>query len=56
MPTQWNQELSSSRNVFSKVIECLEQSIRKQIDCKRLSNELIAKKSVLKYTNRNIAK
>ena len=26
------------RYVFSKVIECLEQNIRKQIDCKRPSN------------------
>ena len=33
MSTQWNQQLS--RYAFSKVIEYLEQSIRKQIDCKR---------------------
>ena len=36
LSTQWNQQLI--RYVFSKVIECLEQNIRKQIDCKRLSN------------------
>ena len=34
--TQWNQQLI--RDGFSKVIECLEQNIRKQIDCKRPSN------------------
>ena len=34
--TQWNEELISY--VFWKVIERLEQNIRKQIDCKRLSN------------------
>ena len=34
--TQWNQQLI--RDVFSKVIECLEQNTRKQIDCKRPSN------------------
>ena len=33
--TPWNQQLA--RYVFSKVIECLEQNIRKQIDCKRPS-------------------
>ena len=33
MSTQRNQQLS--RCVFSKVIECLEQNTRKQIDCKR---------------------
>ena len=32
MSTQWNQQ--HSRHVLSKVIECLEQDIRKQIDCK----------------------
>ena len=32
MSTQWNQQLISY--VFSKVIECLEQTIRKQIDSK----------------------
>ena len=36
MLTQWNQQLS--RYVFSKVIKCFEQNIRKQIDCKRSSN------------------
>ena len=36
LSTQWNQQLI--RYVFSKVIECLEQNIRKQIDCKRPSN------------------
>ena len=35
MSTQWNQQLS---RYVSKVIECLEQNIRKQIDCKRPSN------------------
>ena len=33
---QWSQQLS--RYVFSEVIECLEQNIRKQIDCKRPSS------------------
>ena len=36
LSTQGNQQLS--RYVFSNVIECLEQNIRKQIDCKRPSN------------------
>ena len=36
LSTQWNQQLSG--DVFSKVIECLEQNVRKQIDCKRPSN------------------
>ena len=36
MSVQWSQQFS--RYVFSKVIECLEQNIRKQIDCKRPSN------------------
>ena len=35
MSTQGNQELSGY--VFLKVIECLEQNIRRQIDCKRPS-------------------
>ena len=35
MSEQWNQQLS---RFVSKVIECLEQNIRKQIDCKRSSN------------------
>ena len=35
MSTQRNQELSGY--VFLKVIECLEQNIRRQIDCKRPS-------------------
>ena len=37
MLTQWNQQ--HSRYVFSKVMECLEQNIRKQTDCKRPSNK-----------------
>ena len=36
LSAQWNQQLI--RYVFSRVIECLEQNIRKQIDCKRPSN------------------
>ena len=36
LSTQWNQQLSGY--MFSKVIECLEKNIRKQIDCKRPSN------------------
>ena len=36
MSTQWNQQLI--RYLFLKVIECLEQNIRKQIDYKRLSS------------------
>ena len=36
MLTQWNQQLS--RYVFSKVIELLEQNIRKQINCKLSSS------------------
>ena len=36
MSTQWNQQLSSY--VFSKVMECSEQNIRKQIDCARPSS------------------
>ena len=36
MSMQWNQQLS--KYVFSEVIECLEQNIRKQIDCKRPSS------------------
>ena len=36
LSTQWNQQLI--RYVFSKVIECLEQNIREQTDCKRPSN------------------
>ena len=35
MSTQWNRQLS---RYVSKVIECLEQNIPKQIDCKRPSN------------------
>ena len=34
--TQWNQQLI--RYVFSKVIKCLEQNIRKKTDCKRPAN------------------
>ena len=36
LSTHWNQQFI--RYVFSKVIECLEQNIRKQIDCKRPLN------------------
>ena len=36
LSTQLNQQLI--RYLFSKVIECLEQNIRKQICCKRSSN------------------
>ena len=35
MSTQWNQQLN---RYVPKVIESLKQNIRKQIDCKRLSN------------------
>ena len=35
MSTQWNRQLN---RYVSKVIECLEQNVRKQIDCKRPSN------------------
>ena len=35
MSTQWNRQLNK---YVSKAIECLEQNIRKQIDCKRPSN------------------
>ena len=35
MSTQWNRQLN---RYVSKVMECLEQNIRKQIDCKRPSN------------------
>ena len=47
--------------MFSKVVECLEQNIRKQIDCKRPSNtkqmnrvqnmrtEILKDKAVRKY-------
>ena len=42
---QWNQQLSWY--VFSKVIKCLEQNVRKQIDCKETiadqTNELNTK-------------
>ena len=53
MSTQWNQE--RNRYKFSKVIEYLEQNIRKQIDCKRPSsikqiNRIDYKTFVLKYT------
>ena len=36
LSTQWNQQLI--RYVLSKVIKCLDQNIRKEIDCKRPSN------------------
>ena len=36
LSTQWNEQLI--RYVFSKVIECFKQNVRKQIDCKRPSN------------------
>ena len=48
MSTQWNQQLS---RYVSKVIECLEQNIRKQIDCKRPSN---TKQMNRKYLNWNM--
>ena len=35
MSTQWNWQLNT---YVSKLIECLEQNIRKQIDCKWPSN------------------
>ena len=59
MSTMWNQQLS--RYVFSKVIECLEQNIREQIDSKRPWNtkqmdRIDYKIFILKYTNRNITK
>ena len=54
---QWNQQLSGY--VFSKVIEYLEQNIRKQIDCKRQSSTKQMKREhidiqieELKYANR----
>ena len=57
MSTQWNQQFS--KHVFSKVIECFEQNIRKQIDCKRrLSTKKMNRRDykifILKYTNRDI--
>ena len=55
MPTIWNQQLSGY--VFSKVIECLKQNIRKGIDCKnhKLQNKWTKYKIFeLKYANRNI--
>ena len=33
-----SQNLNLMQSLFSNVIECLEQNIRKQIDCKRPSN------------------
>ena len=36
MSTQWNQQLSMY--VFSKVMECFKQNIRKQIDSKKTLN------------------
>ena len=41
MSRQWNQQLS--RYMFSEVIECFEQNIRKQTDCKRPSNTKLMK-------------
>ena len=35
----FNTVKSKVRYVFSKLIECLEQNIRKQIDCKRASSK-----------------
>ena len=53
-----NQQLT--KYVFSKVMECLEQNIRKQIDCKRQSSiRQMNREHVgiqieeLKYTNKN---
>ena len=47
--------------MFSKVIQCLEQNIRKQIDCKSPSNTKQIKRVdykifIIKYANRNISK
>ena len=57
MSTQWNQELS--RYVCSKVLECLEQNIWKQIDAKdhSVQNKLTEYKMfVFKYANRDITR
>ena len=43
----WNQQLK--RCIFSKVIECLEQNIWKQIKCKRPSSK--NKEENSKYSN-----
>ena len=54
MPTQWNQQ--PNRCVFSKVIECLEQNVRKQIDCKRPSNaKQMNRIFELKYGDRKLS-
>ena len=50
-----------SRYVVSTVIECLQQNIRKQIDCRRPSstnqmNRIDYKIFTLKSTNRNITR
>ena len=57
MSTPWNQQLN--RYVFSKVIEGLEQNIRKHIDCNRPSgtkqmNRIEYKIFIMKYTNTDI--
>ena len=52
LSTKWNQQLTGY--VFSKVIECLEQNIRKQIDCRnhRISNKWTEHKTLkLKWGN-----
>ena len=57
MSTQENQQFS--RYVFSKVIKCLEQNIKKQIDWKRPSSTKQMNKLkilVLKYENRNVTR
>ena len=56
MSTQWNHKLSGY--VFLNVIECLEQNIQKQINCKKQSNtkqmsrvQNISKKNTKLLTN-----
>ena len=40
MSTQQHSEINNNKYLFSKVTECLEQSIRKQIDCERPSSTI----------------
>ena len=59
MSAQWNQHRQLSIYVFSKVIESLEQNIRKQIDCRRslVQNKWVEyKKFELKYASTNITR
>ena len=59
MSAQWNQHQQLSIYVFSKVIESLEQNIRKQIDCRRPSvqNKWVEYKIFeLKYASTNITR